>query len=170
MNIVGGYASITLNEDLLKSFSAVGLRITDLFGNDLDDGEVNLPSITGIIDPESGKGGLLFTNGIHLQAQAFKARMQNIAFDNNGSAVVFSGVLSVDGDLLGRQELFIVNAKPVFKLPLEEKSGKMALRTLSLAFAPAFGQIPNGKFGEQFTQTPRTIGTADAFPLVAPGL
>ena len=96
--------------------------------------------------------------------------MQNIAFDNNGSAVVFSGVLSVDGDLLGRQELFIVNAKPVFKLPLEEKSGKMSLPTLSLAFAPAFGQILNGKFGEQFTQTARTIGTADAFPLVALGL
>ena len=166
--IIGGYASIVLNPTFIQRLNASGINITDLASNPLQDGVNNLPSLEGVIDLQNGNGGLVFSGGYQILFQGTMVRVQDITFNISGPNATFSGILTAGGKVLGRRDLFFVNQKPNFSLPLRVQSGTVSLPQLSLGLAPDFITELNQAAGHTTITADLQAGTASAFPLVVP--
>ena len=166
--IIGGYASIILNPTFIDRLSASGINITDLASNALQDGANNLPSLEGVIDLQNGNGGLIFSGGYQIVFQGTTVRVQDITFNISGPNATFSGLFTAGGKVLGRRDLFFVNQKPNFSLPLRVQSGTVSLPQLSLGLAPDFVRALNQAAGHTIIAADMQAGTASAFPLVVP--
>lgn len=166
--ITGGYAVFTFTSLLLQQLASAGATLTDLSRNPLQNGALTLPSVQGVIDTQNGNGDLVFRGGYQVVVQGTTIRVEDLAFTINGPSAVFTGIFVVNGQVAGRQDIFTVNQKPNFILPLQQANGTLTLPQLSLGLTPAFLNLINQAAGQTVVSPGTQVGTASAFPVVVP--
>lgn len=152
--IIGGITTVTFTSSFLDLTRESGISLTDLGGNTLQNGVEPLPASQGAIDTQTGVTDVIFKAGFqisYLGKTTIRIESLNLHASQTGSDV--TGDVIVNGHLLGREEVFIVNKNPNISLPIPVVDGILTLPALSLGLAPAF-----------VTQLDAIIG-----PLVNPG-
>jgi hypothetical protein len=77
-----------------------------VFPTRLKQGTVNFPVVAGAIDLTNAKGELIHSGGLTLSAGGTKVQLQSFTIDTASAQPVISGIVSVNGQLLGRLPLF----------------------------------------------------------------
>ncbi len=137
--IVGGITTVTFSSSFVDYTRESGIFITDLDGNALQNGTEPLPASEGAIDLQTGVTDVIFKEGFQFAYLGkTTVRLENLVLNAGQTASDITGDVVVNGHLLGRQEIFIVNKNPNLSLPLRATNGVLALPTLSLGLSPEF--------------------------------
>ena len=137
--IVGGITTVTFSSSFIDYTRESGIVLTDLGGNTLQNGTEPLPATQGAVDLQTGVTDVIFRQGFqfaYIGRTTLRVENLNLHASQTGSDI--TGDVIVNGHLLGRQEVFIVNKNPNLSLPLPVVDGVLTLPTLSLGLAPAF--------------------------------
>ena len=137
--ITGGYTTLTFSSAFLDFTQESGIAVTDLGGNTLQDGVEVLPATQGAIDLQTGVTNVIFKGGLQVvYLGKTTVRVENLILHASQTASAITGDVIENGQLLGRQEIFVVNRNPNLSLPLQVQSGVLTLPTLSLGLSPKF--------------------------------
>ena len=137
--IVGGITTVTFTSAFIDYTAESGIVLTDLGGNALENGAEPLPATQGAVDLQTGVTDVVFKGGFQFNyIGRTTLRVENLILQASRTGSDITGDVIVNGQLLGRQEVFIVNKNPNLSLPLPVVGGILTLPTLSLGLAPAF--------------------------------
>lgn len=137
--IVGGITTVTFSSSFVAYTRESGFVLTDLSGNALQNGAESLPATQGTIDVQTGITDVIFKEGFQLTYNGKTIlRFENLIINASRTNSNITGDVIVNGHLLGRQEVFIVNKNPNLSFPLQVEGGVLTFPTLSLGLSPAF--------------------------------
>ena len=137
--IVGGITTLTFSSSFIDYTRESGIFLTDLSGNTLQNGAEPLPATQGAIDIQTGITDVIFKEGFQFAyIGRTTLRVENLILHASQTGSDITGDVIVNGHLLGRQEVFIVNKNPNLSLPLPVEDGVLTLPTLSLGLSPEF--------------------------------
>ncbi len=137
--IVGGYTTVTFSSSFLDYTQESGIAVTDLQGDALQSGIEVLPADRGAIDLQTGVTDVVFKGGFQVAyIGRTTVRVENLILHASQTASAITGDVIENGNLLGRQEVFVVNQNPNLSLPLQPVNGVLTLPTLSLGLSPKF--------------------------------
>ena len=137
--IIGGYTKVVFSSEFIAFTEESGIAITDLGGNPLQNSTLTLPPTQGVINLQTGVTDVVFRSG--LQASYIgrtTVRVENLILSASQTSAAITGDVIENGQLLGRQEVFVVNQNPNLPLPLQPNGGVLTLPTLSLGLSPQF--------------------------------
>lgn len=104
-----GRTSVKLSGDLVSALQSLGVKPGTVDPSKLRGGSVNFPVTGGAIDLKSIKGEIIHSGGLTLTAGQSQVRIQAFIIDTTGTAPVLTGLVTVNGALLGRVPLFDIN-------------------------------------------------------------
>jgi hypothetical protein len=108
--VFAGVTSVKLSGDFVGALQSLGVKPGTIAPTRLRNGTVNFPVVGGAIDLQSLKGEIIHSGGLTLTAGATQVRLQAFTIDTTGAPVlVLTGLVAVDGVLLGRVRLFDVD-------------------------------------------------------------
>ncbi len=155
-----GETKVQLSSDFVSALGALSVAPGTVFPTRLQNGVVNFPVVAGALDLQTARGELLHTGGLTLTAGGKKVQLQSFTIDTTGAQPVITGIVSVNGQLLGRLPLFNLQLPGNLTLPLVPRGGWLTLSgvgvKLSATAAGALNSVYNvTAFTEGFN-----IGTA----------
>lgn len=137
--IVGGITTVTFSPSFIAYTRGSGIFLTDLEGNTLQNNVEPLPATQGAVDLQTGITDVIFKQGLQFTYTGKTVlRIENLILHATQTSSDVTGDVIVNGHLLGRQEVFIVNRNPDLPLPLPVDNGILTLPTLSLGLSPQF--------------------------------
>jgi hypothetical protein len=107
--VEAGWTSVKLSGDLVTALQTLGVTPGTITPSKLRVGKVNFPATAGAIDLKSLKGEIVHSGGLTLTAGNTQVRLQTFTIDTTGAAPVLTGLVTVNGALLGRVPLFDIN-------------------------------------------------------------
>ena len=117
--IVGGITTVTFSSSFIDFTREDGIFLTDLAGNTLQGGAEPLPAVEGAIDLQTGVTDVIFKQGFQFDYIGRTIlRVENLILNASQTGSDITGDVIVNGQLLGRQEVFLVNKNPNLSLPL----------------------------------------------------
>ena len=117
--VAGGRTWAQLSTDFLGAVESLGLHVSPIGPGSLRRGVASFPIPGGALDLANARGDIFHTGGLTLRAGATEVRLLNFVIDTQ-DAPVLTGLVVVNGDLLGRVPLFdlALGAAPELKRSL----------------------------------------------------
>ncbi len=107
--VENGRTSVKLSGDLVSALQSLGVTPGTVDPGKLRAGNVNFPVTGGAVDLKSLKGEIIHSGGLTLTAGQTRVRLQAFTIDTTGTAPLLTGLVTVNGALLGRVPLFDIN-------------------------------------------------------------
>ena len=136
-----GRTSVKLSSAFTTAVADLGVSVGRVFPTEIWDGWAVFPVTGGAIDLDTASGNILHSGGLTLKAGDTKVTMQSFIIDTTGKPMI-TGLVSVNGKLLGRIPLFDLTLPAGFSLPLHLKENRLALKGVGLTLdAQAAGAL-----------------------------
>jgi len=97
-----GVTSVKLSGDFVGALQSLGVKPGTVEPTKLFHGRVTFPVIGGAIDLKTLKGEIIHSGGLTLTAGNTQVRLQAFTIDTTGAGPVLTGLVVVNGALLGR--------------------------------------------------------------------
>jgi hypothetical protein len=125
-------------------------------------GWASFPIPTGALDLETARGDIFHSGGLQLRAGSTKVQLLNFVIDTQDDPVL-TGLVSVNGDLVGRVALFdlALNEAPVIW-----RSGKLIVRSVDVTLTAGAADALNSIFEVDDFVAGLSIGEAVVFTKV----
>jgi len=136
-----GRTSVKLSSTFTTAATDLGVSVGRVFPTEMWDGWVIFPVTGGAIDLDTASGNILHSGGLTLKAGDTKVTLQSFIIDTTAKPVI-TGLVSVNGKLLGRIPLFDIALPAGFSLPLQLKQNRLVLKGVGLTLdAQAAGAL-----------------------------
>lgn len=103
--VAGGHTTVELSEELLGALGTLGVAAAPIGPGSLRRGHATFPIPGGALDLETARGDVFHTGGLSLRAGETEVQLLNFVIDTQNEPVL-TGLVSVNGDLVGRVPLF----------------------------------------------------------------
>jgi hypothetical protein len=146
--LVSGTTTLQLSTEFLLGLSLAAVDLNAVRPARLDGATVTMPIRAGALDLATGRGEFAHVGGLRLASTETEAELLNLVVDTSGEVPVISGLLVVDGTLIGRVPFFDLDL-PELTLPLAPGQDKLvtiagARVRLSQAAADALNEALGG--------------------------
>ncbi|HWQ32417.1 MAG TPA: hypothetical protein VNQ79_06000 [Blastocatellia bacterium] len=121
---VTGRTSVVLSSDFLTAASALGIAPGAITEGSVRSGIASFPITGGVIDLASAKGEINHSGGLSLTRGGTQVQLLSFNIDTTGAAAVLTGLVVVNGNVLGRVPLFNLGL-PALALPLRPEPGNV---------------------------------------------
>jgi len=160
-----GKTTVTLSNDFLGALVALRLSAGTVGEGTLRSGVASFPVTGGALDLATAKGEINHTGGLVLATSSTRVELLSFNIDTSGSRTVLTGLVTVNGDFVGRLPLFDLTL-PSVTLPLQPQAfNNLFLPGVRVALSAEAAQALNTVFGvTAFTQG-FNIGTASLFAI-----
>lgn len=155
--VENGRTSVMLSADLVNALQALGVTPGTISPTRLHNGNVSFPATGGAIDLKTLRGQILHSGGLTFTAGSTEVRLQAFIIDTTRTSPALTGLLVVNGALVGRAVLFDIalsNAK--IKLPEDDLKISDVVLTLNESAADTLNKV----FGVTAFKSGLPIGTA----------
>lgn len=154
-----GVTSVTLSGTFVDALTSLSVTPGTVAPTELERGKASFPVIGGALDLATAKGNILHSGGLTLNAGDTHVALQSFIIDTTATPVI-TGIVSVNGTLVGRIPLFDITLPAGFSVPLNPEGWVLQLKGVGLTLDPAAASALSGVFK---TTVPGglTIGTAD---------
>lgn len=125
--IESGRTTVALAGTFVSALGSLGVTPGTVGPTRLYDGTVNFPVSGGALDLDTGVSQILHTGGLTLTAGQTKVTLQSFIIDTTGAPLI-TGLVSVDGKLLGRLPLFDLALPSGITLPLKPHQDRIILK------------------------------------------
>ncbi len=144
VQVAGGNTSVELSDALVDALGTLGVRVGPIRPARLDDGRARFPIPGGALDLETARGDVFHVGGLLLVAGGTGVELLDFIIDTTGSTPVLTGLVSVDGDLVGRVPLFDLG---LTSAPELGRRGRLEIRGVDVTLTAAAAQALNDIFG-----------------------
>ena len=169
-SIVSGRTSLELNSAFVQSVEALGANFADLGLSALQNGTVTFPIVSGSVDLNTVAGEVQHQGGLVIRADGEQIQLLDWTIDITGPTPMMSALFVVNGSVMGRFPLFLVDPPVDLPLPLQVTGGVIAIKQASLFLSPTGASTLNAVFGlsggEQL-QPYVLIGNIDVYAVLA---
>ncbi len=132
----------------------------------LEQGKVNFPITSGVIDLDTASLQLLHSGGLTFKAASTEVTLSSFIIDDTASTPAISGLVTVDGKLLGRLTLFDLVWPKGIELPLKPVDNLDKLSGVSVNLDPGAASALNTVFKVTAFKGGFNIGTASVVAYV----
>lgn len=157
--IEGGRTTVALASGFVSALGSLGVTPGTVSPTKLHNGTVNFPVTGGAIDLDTAASQILHSGGLTLTAGQTKVTLQSFIIDTT-SAPVVTGLVSVDGKLLGRMPLFDLALPIGITLPLKAYDGQIILKGVGVTLDSTAAGALNSVFHVSAFHGGFGIGTA----------
>jgi hypothetical protein len=157
--IDGGRTTVTLASDFVSALGILGVTPGTVGPTELYNGRVNFPVTGGAIDLDTAVSQILHSGGLTLTAGQTKVTLQSFIIDTTGAPVI-TGLVSVNGKLLGRLPIFDLALPGGITLPLDPHHGRIIIRGVGVTLDSTAAGALNSVFNVSAFQGGFGIGTA----------
>jgi hypothetical protein len=157
--IEGGRTTVALSSSFVSALGSLDVTPGTVGPTRLHNGSVNFPVAGGAIDLDTAVSQILHSGGLTLTAGQTQVTLQSFIIDTTSSPVI-TGLVSVDGKLLGRLPLFDLALPSGITLPLKPRDGRIILRGVGVTLDGTAAGALNGVFHVTAFEAGFTIGTA----------
>jgi hypothetical protein len=157
--IEGGRTTVALAGGFLSALESLGVTPGTVSPTRLHNGTVNFPVIGGAIDLDTAVSQILHSGGLTLTAGPTKVTLQSFIIDTTGAPVI-TGLVSVDGKLLGRLPLFDLALPGGITLPLKPREGRIILKRVGVTLDSTAAGALNTVFHVSAFRGGFNVGTA----------
>ena len=114
--LTDGKTTVTLSNDFLGALVALRLSAGTVGEGTLRSGVASFPVTGGALDLATAKGEINHTGGLVLAAGSTRVELLSFNIDTSGNRTVLTGLVTVNGDFVGRLPLFDLTL-PAVTLP-----------------------------------------------------
>jgi hypothetical protein len=157
--IEGGRTTVTLASSFVSALGGLGVTPGTVSPTRLIDGTVNFPITGGAIDLDTAASQILHSGGLTLTAGQTKVTLQSFIIDTT-TAPVITGLVSVNGKLVGRLPLFDLALPTGITLPLKPHDGQLVLKGVGVTLNSTAAGALNSVFHVTAFKGGFGIGTA----------
>lgn len=157
--IEGGRTTVALSSGFVSALGSLGVTPGTVSPTRLHNGTVNFPVTGGAIDLDTAASQILHSGGLTLTAGQTKVTLQSFIIDTTGAPVI-TGLVSVDGKLLGRLPLFDLALHSGIALPLKPHDGRIVLTGVDVTLDGTAAGALNSVFHVSAFKGGFGIGTA----------
>lgn len=125
--IEGGRTTVSLSSGFVAALGTLGVTPGTVSPTRLYDGTVDFPVTGGAIDLDTAVGQIVHSGGLTLTAGSTTVTLQSFIIDTTGAPVI-TGLVSVDGKLLGRLPLFDLTIPGGLTVPLKPSDGQIVVK------------------------------------------
>ena len=142
-----GTTSVVLSPQLLQAATALGVTLDDVGPATVDGGVAIFPFTGGVLDTASAGGEILHGGGLSLTAGSTTVTLTDFIIETTGtSAPRLTGLVTADGNFVGRAPLFALAIPDLF-LPLAPNAqGKIVVRHVLVTLTAEAAAALNGTF------------------------
>jgi hypothetical protein len=155
--IEAGWTSVNLSGDLVTALQSLGVTPGTIAPSKLRPAKVNFPVTAGAIDLKSLKGEIVHSGGLTLTAGKTQVRLQTFTIDTTGAAPVLTGLVTVNGALLGRLPLFDISLSGS---SIRVNDGTLTITRVGLTLNKAAAAALNQVFSVNAFSSGFPVGTA----------
>ena len=157
--IEGGRTTVALAGGFVSALGSLGVTPGTVSPTRLVDGTVNFPITGGAIDLDTAASQILHSGGLTLTAGQTKVTLQSFIIDTTGAPVI-TGLVSVNGKLLGRLPLFDLALPSGITLPSKPHDGQLVLKGVGVTLDSTAAGALNTVFHVSAFKGGFGIGTA----------
>ncbi len=157
--IEGGRTTVSLANSFVSALGSLGVTPGTVSPSRLSDGKVSFPVIGGAIDLDTAAGQILHSGGLTLTAGPTKVTLQSFIIDTTVAPVI-TGLVSVNGKLVGRLPLFDLTLPSGITLPLKPREGQLTLKGIDVTLDGVAAGALNSVFHVSAFKGGFVIGTA----------
>ena len=164
--IDGGLTTVQLSSTFVSALSSLDVTPGVVQPTHLSDGVVSFPITGGAVDLDTAKGNVLHSGGLTLTAHGTEVRLQSFIIDTTSKPLVITGLVVVDGRVLGRIPLFDLSLPSGVSWPLLAADGlKLDVKGFGVVLDPQAAAALNSVYSVKAFKGGLDIGTAevDAF-------
>ncbi|QQS48634.1 MAG: hypothetical protein IPM66_08425 [Acidobacteriota bacterium] len=162
LNLGAGQTTVVLSSDFIGALGALGLSAGSVGEGSLRSGIASFPITGGVIDLGTAKAEINHSGGLFLAAGGNRVELTSFNIDTTGSSAVLTGLVTVNGDLLGRVPLFDLTL-PSLTLPLRPQSFQtLFVPNVRVTLTAAAAGALSGVFGAT-VPAGLNIGTASVY-------
>lgn len=125
--IEGGRTTVVLASSFVSALDSLGVTPGTVNPTRLYDGTADFPVTGGAVDLDTASSQILHSGGLTFTAGEIQVTLQSFIIDTTGTPVI-TGLVSVDGKLLGRLPLFDLALPGGITLPLKPRDGQIVLK------------------------------------------
>lgn len=145
--INSGSTNITLASDLIPALTSAGITLGTESGTSLHNGVIDLNVIGGAVDLDTGDAQAIHSGGLNLTAGSNKVILQSLIIDTTNGAVVISGLVSVNGMMLGRMPIFDLSVSTVLTYPFSvSHQGNLTISGIDVTLDSTIAGLLNSTF------------------------
>lgn len=159
-SILSGETRVSLSSGFVSALGTLNVTPGTIYPTRLSGTTVNFPVVGGAIDVNTAKGEILHRGGLTLSTSTKRVRLQAFTIDTTTGKPFISGLVSVNGTLLGRLPLFDLTLPSTVTLPLKPSSGNLAISGVNVKLSAAAAQALNTVFGVSAFKGGFGVGTA----------
>lgn len=159
--VESGKTSVTLSSEFVSALHSLRVTPGTIGPTTISGGIATFPAVAGAVDVNNAKGQILHSGGLTLADAKVRVRLQSYIIDTTGSSPTISGIVVVNGAMVGRMTLFDVQLPSGIKFPLMPTNGDMlALSGIRLTLDSGAAAALNKVFDVNAFMGGLKIGTA----------
>jgi len=157
--LFAGRTSVKLSSTFTSALTDLNVSVGRVFPTEVENGSVGFPVTGGAIDLYTASGNILHSGGLTLKAGDVKVALQSFIIDTTAKPVI-TGLVVVNGKLVGRLPLFDLTLPAGFSLPLHLKENRLVLKGVGVTLDATAAGALNGVFNVNAFTPGFPIGTA----------
>ncbi|MFN0088624.1 MAG: hypothetical protein ACKVX9_24765 [Blastocatellia bacterium] len=167
-NLNDGRTSVALSSDFIAALGTLRLTVGTTGDGVLRSGAATFPVTGGALDLANAKGEINHTGGLFLASGTTRVELSSFNIDTLGSAPVLTGLVTANGNLLGRVPLFTLQL-PALTLPLQTQAfNTLFIPNVGVRLTAEAAAALNGAFSVRTFTAGFNIGTASVFAVATP--
>ena len=156
-----GRTTVTFASDILPALGGLGINLGTVGPSRLVNGVVTFPVTGGAIDLDTGVAQVIHSGGLTLTSGQSQVTLQSFIVDTSAAIPVITGLVSVNGTLLGRLPIFDLSLTGGLTLPLTpQTNGQLTIAGVDLTLDSAAAATLNSAFSTSALTGGSEIGTA----------
>jgi len=168
INLGDGRTTVVLSSEFLGALGALRLSAGSVGEGSLRSGVAGFPVTGGVVDLGTAKAEINHAGGLFLAAGTTRVELTSFNIDTTGAAPVLTGLVTVNGDLLGRVPLFDLEL-PALTLPLRPQSfNTLFIPNVKVTLSATAAAALSGVFGAT-VPAGLNIGAASVYAVGDPG-
>jgi hypothetical protein len=159
--IEGGRTTITFASEIIPALGSLGITLGTVNPSELDNGVATFPVVGGAIDLDTGVGQVFNSGGLTLTSGNTQIVLQSFMLDTASGLPVITGLVSVNGSVVGRVPIFDLQMDDGLALPLTpQKIGQLSLDGVNLSLDSAAANAINNALNGSAVSGGIEIGSA----------
>lgn len=165
VNLGSGQTRVFLSNDFVGALGALNLSAGSVGNGVLSSGVAAFPIVGGVLDLQNAKGEINHSGGLFLATRTTRVELSSFNIDTTGATPVLTGLVTANGDLVGRVPLFRLEL-PALTLPLQPQAfGTVFVPNVKVTLSPEAAAALNSIFGVTAFTAGFNIGTAQVYAL-----
>jgi hypothetical protein len=112
LSFFGGTTNVTFSSAFTGALTTLQLTPGGIHPTRIRNGRANFPITDGTVESTSLKGEIVHNGGLTLTKGSTKVKLQSFIIDTTGTAPKLTGLVSVNGNVVGRIPLFDLQLTP----------------------------------------------------------